>query len=416
MTQPPEQPNPSATGQPGSGVLLPQNFVFGAVQSDLELEGAGLGPRAEVAVPEPPAPIIPDGPLKSFIDLLGANGITFAGNGFNTIFRPHSLAPGVPRDPDANVGDNVLELNLTTETQTFQAIQGKVPNRGMVQGDINLIGMTYLQTVFDVTKPGPPTGIHVEPGLWMAVPATDDPSLAQTVVRMASIPHGTTIAAQGDFRDDPGPPNIPVINITPTNNSNGQPVPEGTFQSMNAATPNDARIPVDLGPYIAADTVTAATLKDPNTFLRNHITSQNISATTTVSISTKPAQPSPLFGGGADNIAFLLGDPGATKPNAQATRMDATFWIEIVQYTVQVEPVWPGPVLLHPQETLAPGQPTPTFLVNPPATITAPRTVTVPSVQIQYSQQVFLNFNGLTWPHVSVATLVPRDPIKVSLT
>jgi hypothetical protein len=37
----------------------------------------------------------------------------------------------------------------------------------------------------------------------------------------------------------------------------------------------------------------------------------------------------------------------------------------------------------------------------------------VESTQIQYSQQVFLNFNGLTWPHISVATLVPSDAIPV---
>ena len=33
--------------------------------------------------------------------------------------------------------------------------------------------------------------------------------------------------------------------------------------------------------------------------------------------------------------------------------------------------------------------------------------------QIQYSQQVLLNFNGLSWPHVSVATLVPASPLPV---
>jgi len=33
--------------------------------------------------------------------------------------------------------------------------------------------------------------------------------------------------------------------------------------------------------------------------------------------------------------------------------------------------------------------------------------------QIQYSQTVFLNFNGLSWPHVSVATLMPSAPIPV---
>jgi hypothetical protein len=51
--------------------------------------------------------------------------------------------------------------------------------------------------------------------------------------------------------------------------------------------------------------------------------------------------------------------------------------------------------------------------VNPPVAITAPRAITVKATQIQYSQQVFLNFNTLTWPHVSVATLVPGSPIPV---
>ena len=51
--------------------------------------------------------------------------------------------------------------------------------------------------------------------------------------------------------------------------------------------------------------------------------------------------------------------------------------------------------------------------MNPPIRITEPRYITVQATQIQYSQQVFLNFNNLTWPHVSVATLVPASPIPV---
>jgi hypothetical protein len=51
--------------------------------------------------------------------------------------------------------------------------------------------------------------------------------------------------------------------------------------------------------------------------------------------------------------------------------------------------------------------------VNPPIPITAPRSITVKATQIQYSQHVFLNFNTLTWPHVSVATLVPSSPISI---
>jgi len=57
--------------------------------------------------------------------------------------------------------------------------------------------------------------------------------------------------------------------------------------------------------------------------------------------------------------------------------------------------------------TRHPGALVPTFLVNPPVEITVPKTIIVTATQIQYSQVVFLNFAGLTWPHVSVATLVP---------
>jgi hypothetical protein len=42
-----------------------------------------------------------------------------------------------------------------------------------------------------------------------------------------------------------------------------------------------------------------------------------------------------------------------------------------------------------------------------------PRKLTVHFTQIQYTQTVMLNFATLTWPHVSVNTLVPADDIVV---
>jgi hypothetical protein len=41
------------------------------------------------------------------------------------------------------------------------------------------------------------------------------------------------------------------------------------------------------------------------------------------------------------------------------------------------------------------------------------RDITVTFTSIQYSQNVTLNFKGLSWPHVSVNTLVPADPIEL---
>ena len=67
-----------------------------------------------------------------------------------------------------------------------------------MQPDIFLNGVPYVQMVSDVTTPGNVTPIHFEPGIWLSVPPTSDPAVAlPSLVRMASIPHGTTILCNG---------------------------------------------------------------------------------------------------------------------------------------------------------------------------------------------------------------------------
>jgi hypothetical protein len=345
----------------------------------------------------------PLGPLAAFTG-------NFRGNGFNTIFRPQNPATPTPLPIPQSGSDNILELNLTQETLSFSSSLGAVPNRGSVQGDIFLNGVPYLQSVTDVTVPSQPTPIHLEPGLWLCVPPTTNPSLGQTITRMASIPHGTTIEAQGTASLAAGPPIIPPVDITPF--FIGNPANQVPFPSQNAATGGTARIPQDLTPFITAGTITQAMLTDPNTLLRNHIATQNILSTTTISISTSPSLP--LFGGGTDNIAFLEGNPAASAPNANAILMTATFWIETVQHIIPIPVFRPGqPALTIQAQTGEAGQPVAHFLVNPPHEIVTPHTITFNTTQIQYSQTVFLNFGPLTWPHVSVATLVPAGPIPV---
>lgn len=347
------------------------------------------------------------GPLTAFTG-------TFRGVGFNTIFRPDLGSP--TKLPIPATGDNLLELNLTQETLSFSPSLGSVPNRGEVQPDAFLNGVPYLQVIQDVTIPTQAVGIHVEPGLWMSMPATTDPNVPEaSVFRMGSIPHGTTIEAQGTFFTVNGPPHIDAVDITPFDI--GNPAAKVPFPSQTATNKDTPRIPQDLTPFIAAGTITQAMLTDPNTLLRNHIAGQTIKSTTVITISTQPATvqpPNHLFGGGTDNTAFLLGDPAATSPNANAVEMDAIFWIENVEYTFEVPIFEPGqPPLIIPADTGSGGQPVPEFLANPPVAITAPRQIKVVATQIQYSQHVLLNFNHLSWPHVSVATLVPANPIPV---
>ncbi len=94
-------------------------------------------------------------------------------------------------------------------------------------------------------------------------------------------------------------------------------------------------------------------IKNPNLALQEAILGQNITKTVVLAISTTP-------NGGVVNIPFVVS-------NATATKLDAIFWIETVQ------------------------QPDGSKFM-----------------QLQYTQTVILNFLGIDWPHISVATLVKQ--------
>jgi hypothetical protein len=100
--------------------------------------------------------------------------------------------------------------------------------------------------------------------------------------------------------------------------------------------------------------------------------------------------------------------------SADAFKMTAIFWIEKIKVKLVVPPCKANglPILIQPPRS--PHRPfRPTFSVTPPVDIAANKTIEVTYTQIQYSQTVFLNFKPLTWPHVSVATLIPAGPIPV---
>jgi hypothetical protein len=333
--------------------------------------------------------------------------------------------------------DNVLELNLTDETMSFSNNLGSIPNRGSgPQADAFLNGVPYLQTINDVTT-GTPVGIHFEPGIWLAVPASTNPHEPFTVARMASIPHGTTITAQGTALPAvAGKPTIAAVDITPF--LNGNPSNKHTFQNQTATIQTTRRLPQDLTALIASGKLTQAMITDPNTVLRNQIAHQTISQTIIIETSTKPGSPlsggplpavpsagphpqAPNFAGGTANIAFLQGvpapPPGGAGANANAFQMDAVFWIETVIYDIDVPRIPSGepPMILQPlQKGTVPL--VPSFVATLPFVPNkafAGGRVRVATTQIQYSQKVMLDFNGLTWPHVSVASLVPAAPVPI---
>ena len=69
-----------------------------------------------------------------------------------------------------------------------------------------MFGLTYLQQISDANLKA---GLHIEPGLWVAVPKTSNPNVVPTVARLASIPHGTMIVVQGTASTAAAAPNIP---------------------------------------------------------------------------------------------------------------------------------------------------------------------------------------------------------------
>lgn len=296
-------------------------------------------------------------PIPGITPLAGASPLgllaplsgKWTGAGFNQIFRPLN----------GGGGDNFLELNLTQETLEFTEIPGEIPNRGFVQGDISLFGLTYLQQVADANVKdtnGNPAGIHIEPGIWINIPATTDPAEQSTVARLANIPHGTSLVAQGTAVAVPGGPVFEPVDITPF--EIGNPAVKFPFPSQVLANPS----PGVRSPDTDIVGVTQAMLDNPNSVLADALVGKTINSTTVIQITTLsgPGQV-PDSGGGVSDIAFLDGSGG--NPNAHVAQMVATFWIS--------------------DFTDATGSGT----------------------LLQYSQIVLLNFNGLSWPHVSVANL-----------
>ena len=301
----------------------------------------------------PPATVralgAPD-PLGALAALEG----TWKGHGFNAIWRPHN--------PPSQ--DRFLELNMTDETLAFTKINGPIPNRGLAMHDINMFGLTYMQ---QISEKSTGAGLHIEPGIWANVPQTSDPNVPPSVVRMASIPHGTVVLAQGVAEVHPGgPQNIPDNNILPFFFGSPQPANSDfnsvaqTFTELTLSTPTAFRF--------VAPGVTQAIVKNPNSVLQTALASSlqgtTMKSRTFLNVSTTHSIVK-AGGGGTANTAFLAASGNPPGGNARASQVNATFWIETIAGTG--------------------GQPD--------------------KHQLQYTQLVMLDFNGIHWPHVTVGTL-----------
>jgi hypothetical protein len=277
----------------------------------------------------------PDQGLGPLAGLAG----NWSGKGFNAIWRPHTGA-----------SDHFLELNVTDDQIDLEVINGNIPNRGLVQGQIFMHGLTYLQQISDanVKVNGAPAGLHIEPGLWVNVPSLTDPKEPAAVARLASIPHGTTILVQGVTATAAGGPSFPSASLTPFTIGNPSQTVDVPEQHLNQTTPFRTS-------GVGLTGITQAMLDNPNSVLAAN--TANVASTTRIQVSSTAG---PIVGGGTSNMAFLVGTKDG--PNADAAHVVATFWLQT----------------LH-------GETEPT--------------------RLQYSQTVLLNFATLSWPHITVGTL-----------
>jgi hypothetical protein len=359
---------------------------------------SSTAPKPSVFVP----PRFQQGPITTALQLgpLAPLAGSWKGTGFNVMWRPDNPQS----QPVGGQTKRFLELNLTSESLDFFVIPGVVPNRGLnPQTDLSLYGLHYLQRVSDADPPPFSTAgqaLHIEPGLFMNVPASQDPANGPTIVRMGSIPHGVTLLMQGPTPSTtpvPGAPTIPPVypitglpTFTPPAGALGlgiQPVdipppagdgkehvvPEVNISSDVAGSQSNGPFPAAFQGYV----------NDPNSLLRSAIAGQDILGTITIKLSTGAAN-------GLQNIPFL-GTPNSAQPtdptntpNAFVYSSEATFWIEWVRVPDQpTQPKGPDQTVL----SIEPFWPTQTFL------------------QLQYSQVSILIFNNVLWPHVNVATL-----------
>jgi hypothetical protein len=402
--------------------------------------------RPRYAVP----PRYGSGPITTALHLgpLASLAGTWQGTGFNVMWRPDNaasqpLGPPLPGQlSKAGETKRFLQLNLTSETLDFHVIPGAVPNRGLdLQEDLELHGLHYLQRVSDNDpKPYQNRGeaLHIEPGLFMNVPASNNLD-HDTIVRMGSIPHGVTVLMQGakpPHRPEPGGPTIPPIypiEGLPDFAPAAPPVPPPGTSPVVGLGIQPANLPVPPPPLgnehlvpevvIANDNSAAITeqsnsptppnvagpgfpaqfqeyVNDPNQVLRDANDGLDILGTTTIHLSTQQVQKS------IAQIPFL-GIPSQEEQELQDSTVDptdpsnafvksatATFWIEWVKI--------PDHQLHHRHFELHPphggdGR-DPCYEIEP---FLGDQTY----LQLQYTQTVILVFNKVLWPHISVATL-----------
>jgi hypothetical protein len=162
-----------------------------------------------------------------------------------------------------------------------------------------------------------------------------------------------------------GPQNIPDNNILPFFFQT--PPPANTDFAQVALTFPELDLSIPTQFRSASPGVTQDMVKNPNRVLQdalhNSLQGTTMRSRTFLNVSTTGQVIK--GGGGTANTAFLASSHNPPQGNARAAHVEATFWIETIAGTG-------GNPDIH---------------------------------QLQYTQLVMLDFNGIHWPHITVGTL-----------
>jgi hypothetical protein len=377
--------------------------------------------------------VAPDsGAASQNLGLLADLGGSWRGKGFNLIARPDFQG-------DAPL---YLQLNATNETLKIDPIGSPIPNRGFGQDDIELFGLTYLQKISDASTDG---ALHIEPGIWVTQPETAYPTETappggQIVARMATIPHGNSVLAQGGATPFTDPPVL---------SAGGQQYAFSVFPSFNSTPfaippqlPNQPPPPPAINAAGSSEELTAPALLHPAPpFTEYNLAIADSAGNPRTPFGTNPAEP-PLpasiegvamqdvvndpililqatikeqadkgysFAGVALNIAtqpsitFLTDKNDPQGPSTSVPVIDGAGGIENILFLEGGDPAGAkGPNALTSLVYA-------TFWIEK---VTHPHRD--PFMQMQYAQMTILNFAILNlpgppvilgWPHISVATL-----------
>ena len=266
------------------------------------------------------------------------------GTGFSLIARPHF-------GPEAKNGF-FLQLNMLHETVEFTTIGSPVFNRGCLQEDMAIYGVTYMHRVTDAGSGG---ALHIEPGMFLNIPATTAPTADASIARLGTIPHGNAFctvgfAQEAEYDRIPG---IPPANTVPFPIGGTPPEPSSAnpFEEYNLSIPSAVRtgsLPTE---------ITQVLVNDPNQMLRDTLQTQVEQEGKTLNwiirLITRTADDKSI-----GNIPFITA-------NANTLDFESVWAIESVTDACGDE-----------------------------------------YLQLQYSQTALINFRGMSYPHVAVGTLV----------